>query len=81
MMRYDSCYPSTEEESHKLMRLISQEARPEDHILRLSRVARNDLPPTRGRWQSFGCTVLDARSPDDEPLSDEEILALVKEKL
>ena len=78
MLRYDSCFPSSEIESRKLTKLIDHASEPSDHILRLTRVARNDLPPTDQRWRSFGCTVLDYRSPDDEPISDTDLAERAK---
>ena len=78
MMRYDSCYPASEPEAHKIMRLISGSVDPTDRLIRLTRVARNDLPPTEGRWRSFACRVLDVRHPDDSPITDAELINLNK---
>ena len=46
--------------------------------MRLTRVARNDAPPTEGRWRSFGGVILDHRSPDAAPLTDEELAGLLR---
>ena len=74
MMRYDSCFPSSEAEAHKIIRLIGHSDAEDgsDHIIRLTRVAMNDNPPTSERWKSFACHVLDVRHPEGSPLSDEE---------
>jgi hypothetical protein len=78
MMRYDSCYPASELESHKICALLGGRACPVDHIVRLVRVAHNDLPATEGRWRSFACRVLDERSPDGEPLSEDVFKSFVE---
>jgi len=83
MLRYDRCCPATEDESRKLWRLAGEsrggeDATGADRVIRLHRFASSDIPATDGRWRSFGCRVLDERSPDAEQLSDEEILKLAK---
>lgn len=83
MMRYDSCFPATEDESRKIWKLIGHEqcgndAKPEDHIVRLHRVARTELPATADRWKSFNCTVLDERTLDEDPITFEEALKRLK---
>lgn len=84
MLRYDRCCPLDEDEASKLVRLISDDqcgssrATPADHVIRLMRFAKNVNPATTNRWRSFNCVVLDERSPEDAPLSDEEILNLAK---
>lgn len=77
-MRYDSCYPASEVEANKIQRLINNSAEPADHVIRLIRVARTDMPPTIDRWRSFGSLVLDVRHPEDSPLTDAELANLVK---
>lgn len=74
MMRYDSCFPSSEAEAHRVIRLIghAESLQGDDHIVRLTRVALNDNPPTMERWKSFACHVLDVRHPEEAPMSDEE---------
>lgn len=79
MMRYDSCFPSTEAEAHKIGRLNENEDSPEDHIIVLTRCARNDAPATEGRWRSFNCHVLDERHPDSEALPMDKLLARARE--
>lgn len=68
MMRYDSCFPATEEDAHKLGRLMSSDGTPDDHIIAFMRCSRNELPATEGRWRSFNCTILDERHPEAETL-------------
>jgi hypothetical protein len=72
-MRYDNCYPASEVEAHKIARMISGSDSAADHVIRLYRVARTDLPPTEARWQSFACTILDVRHPEATPITDEEL--------
>lgn len=84
MMRYDCCYPATEEESRKIWALIGNEQcgnrdEPKNHIVQLTRVARTDLPATVDRWRSFGCLVLDERPAGDAPLTDEQAARLLVE--
>lgn len=73
--RYDSCYPSSEVESHKIERLMgrSVSAAPSDHIVILTRVARTDGPPTFARWQSFASKVLRQWHPEETPPSMDEL--------
>lgn len=85
MMRYDSCFPATEEDAYKLGRLMSASVdpnlvKPEDHIITLTRCARNDLPATEGRWRSFNCHVLDERHPEAQPLAMDKLLVLARER-
>lgn len=79
MMRYDSCYPATEDDARKLAHLVTGEAwsSPADHLIRLTRVARNNQPATAQRWRSFGCHVLDERPPEHTQPTDDELLELV----
>lgn len=59
MMRYDHCFPATEDESRKLERVANGDVSdPADHVVRFLRRALNPGPPTTARWQSFGCEVL-----------------------
>lgn len=67
MMRYDTCYPATEEDAHKLIRVCGGDGSPDDHLVVFMRSAAADNAPTEGRWRSFGCRVLDVRHPDDPP--------------
>lgn len=76
-MRYDSCYPDSEAESYKISRLASHSATAAEHVVRLTRVARTDAPPTLDRWRSFGAFVLDVRHPDDSPITDADLAHLV----
>jgi len=80
MMRYDCCYPRSEDESRKIWALIAapiNKTKPSDHVVRLVRAAREPLVATALRWASFGCKVLGENHPDEEPMTDEEALALV----
>lgn len=67
MMRYDSCWPATKEDVAKLVRLHEREASEEDRIVKFIRASRGGAPATEGRWNSFGCKVLDERRPNAEP--------------
>jgi hypothetical protein len=78
VMRYDRCCPATEVESHKINRIASHASEPADHVIRLLRFAAADNPPTIGRWESFGCTVLDERSTEDVQLTGAEQLNLAR---
>jgi hypothetical protein len=67
MMRYDSCFPATEDDSRKLERLIDaphgHPGAPDDfNVIKFIRCGRND-GVTDDRWASFGCTVLDVKAP------------------
>lgn len=75
MMRYDSCFPSSEVEAHKIIRIINHSGAEDgsDHVIELTRVALNDNPPTIARWKSFACYVLDVRHPEEASLNDEQI--------
>lgn len=78
MMRYDRCVPATEEDAYKINRIMQDLAKDDDRIIRLIRYAANDSKATSGRWESYGCLVLDERNPDDVPLSDEAALRLAQ---
>lgn len=76
MMRYDSCYPATEDESRKLWVIEdSGRRKPTDHLVRFACAGRAENTPTVDRWRSFGCTVFCVRSPDAAPMTDDELLA------
>jgi hypothetical protein len=77
MMRYDSCYPSTEDESRKLWALsdgYGGEKDPKDHLVQFTCAGRADNTPTVDRWRSFGCTVFGVRSLDEPLRSPDELL-------
>lgn len=83
MMRFDRCCPHTEEEAQKIQRLFLDESnmgttRPADHVVTLMRFAAANTPATEGRWQSFGCAVLDERSPDESPLTPVELASRIE---
>lgn len=67
MLRYDLCSPATEEDSNLIRRTINNH----DHnnwaifIKRplLERRAKKDVIFTVGRWQSFGCKIVEVSSP------------------
>src|SRR5262249_29904976 len=67
--RYDTCFPESEVESHKIERLMghSTPAEASDHIILLTRVARTDAPPTVERWRSFASHVLRVWHPEESP--------------
>lgn len=60
MMRYDSAWPASEEDSRKLERVMSMGGNPspEDRVVTFLRAGRNANGPTEARWASFGCEVL-----------------------
>lgn len=63
MLRYDNCVPATERDSGKIGRMLGQlSGDPEDRTVRLRRFSRNHKPDSyaRARWESFGCTVVEA---------------------
>lgn len=68
--RYDSCYVESETEAHKVNHMIDVNG---GGVVRLTRVARTDAPPTIDRWRSFGAYVLDVRHPQQTPLTDAEL--------
>lgn len=75
--RYDSCYPNSEADSHKLEALINHHRQtPEDHFICLSRAARIPGPPTIDRWRSFNCRVLMVQHPDESPPTQAELANL-----
>ena len=83
MLRYDRCVPFDQDETAKLYRLLGErdgggrgKSTLKDHIIRLIRYASNDSPTPVGRWESYQCTVIDERSPDEVPMSDEDALRL-----
>lgn len=83
MLRYDRCCPATEDESRKIWRLLGSyrggdEPTSADHVIRLHRFSASVLPATQGRWESFGCRVIDERSPDAPQLTDDEALRLAE---
>ena len=88
MMRYDMCYPASEDESRKIWSLIGTEQcgnpnDPKNHIVRLLRVAMVDKDATAERWRSFACTVLDERRTNEVPFSDADAfrkLAVIRGK-
>jgi hypothetical protein len=57
MMRYDQCYPATEDDARKLGMLCpGGRATADDHVIRFASSMRT--APTIDRWASFGCEVL-----------------------
>lgn len=79
MLRYDTCCPADEAQSVKIERLMSgREPAQLDHVILLRRYSSSGSPASP-RWQSFGCTVLDERSPDEPQLTSEELLALLRQ--
>lgn len=69
MLRYDACYPRTEGDAHKIIRLMNGTDDADDHIIELVRASVADVPHNEGRWNSFGCRVLDIRHPETSPLA------------
>lgn len=66
MLRYDTCYPTTEVEASKL-------SADQPCVVRLTMAASSDREPSRDRWASFGCVVLATWGPDDVGPSDSEL--------
>lgn len=58
MLRYDNCVPDTEEEAHKLARVIEDSPREGDRTITFRRFARTPGPPTIDRWPGFGGKVI-----------------------
>lgn len=78
MMRYDRCVPATEEDAHKINRIMQDNAQDEDRIVTLIKYSASGHKATAERWASYGCMVLDERNPDDVPLSMEAALRLAQ---
>lgn len=76
MMRYDRCVPESEEESHKVIRMMNGSATADDHVVSLIRYAPSDVGPSEGRWRSFGCTVLCVQHPEDAAPTREQLAAV-----
>jgi len=77
MMRYDTCFPNSEADSHKLEAITNHHDQgPDDHLVCFTRVACNDLTPTTQRWRSFNCRVLLVQQPSEEPATIEQLRAL-----
>lgn len=77
-LRYDRCCPATEVESGKILRLMSENDDFPDHVIRLHRFGASEMPADADRWRSYGCRVLDERSPEAEQLTDAQILDLAR---
>ena len=58
MMRYDNCFPATEQDAHKLAWIAAGTATGADHVVEFLRRALNDRGPTVDRWRSYACEVL-----------------------
>jgi hypothetical protein len=54
MLRYDGCYPATPGAVEAITSSFDKEHRQPYKVALLS----NDVPPTEGRWRSFGCSVI-----------------------
>lgn len=67
MLRYDLCSPATEEDSNSIRRTINNYSNNNWVIFvkrpLLERRAKNDVVFTIGRWQSFGCKIVEVSSP------------------
>ena len=73
IMRYESCYPRSEVEAHKISRLIRGVGEDADHIIRLTRAARTEMAPNGYRCRSFGAFVLEEWHPEATPPTDEAL--------
>lgn len=58
MLRYDSCFPWSESDSHALLNEGSLRLR----TVTLRRRSVNTLSATEGRWKSFGWTIVSEES-------------------
>lgn len=58
MLRYDSCFPLTEDDSHMIERAVRGDSDPRAPILLARRFADSydakDWRPSTDRWESFG---------------------------
>lgn len=67
MLRYDLCSPATEEDSNLIRRTINNHSNNNWVVVvkrpLLERRAKNDPVFTIGRWQSFGCKIVEVGSP------------------
>lgn len=67
MMRYDKCWPATEDDFRKLMRIADQtRKKATQNIVQFIRAGATTRVATE-RWESFGCEVIDVRSVDAPP--------------
>lgn len=57
MLRRDSCYPSSEQQSHKLDTPRTPRRRLEDREVQLEHHGPGDWTPLQERWVSFGWPV------------------------
>ena len=54
MLRYDQCFPASEEDSRKIAQSI-EDFYKRDWMIRVRKNSSHEF--TVGRWESFGCTV------------------------
>jgi hypothetical protein len=55
MLRYDVCWPQTQEDTHKMERMTRRDGQ---RIKFQVTLGTNGHPPTEDRWKSFGWTVI-----------------------
>ena len=61
MLRYDYCYPASENDSAQIafsFDLRKSKVKPSELEVTLCRYAHRDWSPTDGRWESFGWEVI-----------------------
>jgi hypothetical protein len=57
MLRYDSAFPATEQDSGKISRSLTDHESPLEVTIGRFVDTKKSNPPTIERWQSFGCSI------------------------
>lgn len=80
MMRYDCCWPASEDDSRKLEKsqAFGGERTALDHVVKFFSVGSH--APTIARWQSFGCEVLAVGEKNVNAEFDRLTVALAERK-
>lgn len=58
MLRYDTCWPRSQEDTAKLERVSRRQHLRDDRPVRIA-LSSNGRPPTAARWASFGWKVIE----------------------
>jgi hypothetical protein len=58
MLRYDRCFPATEQDAGKLSRIAEGSAVEADRRVNFIRVTGAKSQPQEARWENFGCKIL-----------------------
>lgn len=67
MLRYDRCFPYSEQDSVKISYFLSRYIRDDVETMRemlgkgIKLTSDHNFEPTLGRWESFGWTIVDKR--------------------